>query len=152
MDDTTTTLSERAAEEIRAMLGRKRISGRELSRKLGVSQAWVSYRLTGHQEIGLNDLERIAAALEVSVSDLMPAPARRSSGGGGLNGATPQGATGQRRHTIRAANLTSRTTRRRASGRADLSQLHAESPLPADRPTADRTSRRPSWTCQAVSA
>jgi transcriptional regulator with XRE-family HTH domain len=73
------SLSERVADEIRAMLGRKRTSGRELARKLGVSQAWVSYRLTGHQEIGLNDLERIAAALDVEVADLLPAtqPATR---------------------------------------------------------------------------
>jgi transcriptional regulator with XRE-family HTH domain len=70
--DSSDTLSEQVAEEIRAMLGRKRVTGRELARRLGVSQPWVSQRLTGHQEIGLNDLERIANALEVEVAELLP--------------------------------------------------------------------------------
>jgi transcriptional regulator with XRE-family HTH domain len=75
--DSSDTLSARVAEEIRAMLGRKRVTGRELSRRLSVSQPWVSQRLTGHQEIGLNDLERIAAALDVEVADLLPTPVKR---------------------------------------------------------------------------
>jgi transcriptional regulator with XRE-family HTH domain len=70
--DSSDTLSEQVAEEIRAMLGRKRVTGRELARRLGVSQPWVSQRLTGHQEIGLNDLERIADALDVEVAELLP--------------------------------------------------------------------------------
>jgi transcriptional regulator with XRE-family HTH domain len=65
-------LSRRVAEEIRAMMARRRISGRELARKLGVSQSWVSYRLTGIQPIDLNDLQRIAEALDVTVLDLLP--------------------------------------------------------------------------------
>ena len=66
------SLSVRVAEEIRAMLARRRVSGRELARRLDVSSPWVSYRLTGNQEIGLDDLERIAAALDVPVTDLLP--------------------------------------------------------------------------------
>jgi transcriptional regulator with XRE-family HTH domain len=66
------TLSARVAEEIRAMLARRRVSGRELARRLAVSSPWVSNRLTGHQEIGLNDLERIADALSVEVTELLP--------------------------------------------------------------------------------
>ena len=54
------------------MLARRRVSGRELARRLDVSSPWVSYRLTGNQEIGLDDLERIAAALDVPVTDLLP--------------------------------------------------------------------------------
>jgi transcriptional regulator with XRE-family HTH domain len=66
------TLSAQVAEEIRAMLARRRVSGRELARRLAVSSPWVSNRLTGHQEIGLNELERIAAALDVEVAELLP--------------------------------------------------------------------------------
>jgi transcriptional regulator with XRE-family HTH domain len=66
------TLSAQVAEEIRAMLARRRVSGRELARRLAVSSPWVSNRLTGHQEIGLNDLERIADALDVEVAELLP--------------------------------------------------------------------------------
>ena len=60
------------------MLARRRISGRQLAEKMGVSRSWISYRLTGSQEIGLNDLERIADALGVDVYDLLPARGGRS--------------------------------------------------------------------------
>jgi transcriptional regulator with XRE-family HTH domain len=71
------TLTERVAEEIRALLGRKRITGAALARSLGVSEAWVSYRLSGKQTIDLGDLERIAAALGVAPVELLPADIRR---------------------------------------------------------------------------
>src|SRR4051812_46032760 len=78
------TLSERVAEEIRAMLGRKHMSQAELARKLGQGPMWVSERLRGVQTIDLMDLERIADALEVSPLELipkspppLPAPSRR---------------------------------------------------------------------------
>lgn len=69
-------LSELVAEEIRAMLGRRRVSGRELARRLNVSSSWVNYRLTGAQPIDVNDLERIAVALDVTVLDLLPRDVR----------------------------------------------------------------------------
>jgi transcriptional regulator with XRE-family HTH domain len=74
------SLSDQAAEEVRAMLARRRMSGRKLAERLGVSHTWVSYRLTGQQEIGLNELARIAEVLDVAVIDLLPAaPAVRTS-------------------------------------------------------------------------
>lgn len=51
---------------------RKRVSGRRLAELLNVSPSWVSYRITGVTPIDLNDLERIAAVLEVAVADLLP--------------------------------------------------------------------------------
>jgi transcriptional regulator with XRE-family HTH domain len=66
------SLSDYVAGEIRAMIGRKRTSGRELAGRLGVSRSWVSYRLTGNTEITLNDLERIADALDVEITALLP--------------------------------------------------------------------------------
>src|SRR5512142_1169877 len=71
-------LSERVAEEIRAWMGRRRMTGATLSSKLGVSPAWVSYRLSGRQEIGLNDLQRIADALDVAAVNLLPRDVRRA--------------------------------------------------------------------------
>lgn len=65
-------LTEQVAEEIRALLARRRLSGRELARRMGASASWVNFRLTGSVEIGLNDLERFADALEVDAHDLMP--------------------------------------------------------------------------------
>lgn len=67
------TLSERVAEEIRVAMVRRRITGARLAKALEVSPAWVSYRLMGRQEIGLNDLERIATFLGVTINDLLPA-------------------------------------------------------------------------------
>jgi transcriptional regulator with XRE-family HTH domain len=58
------------------MLGRRRVSGRELARRLNVSSSWVNYRLTGAQPIDVNDLERIAVALGVTVLDLLPRDVR----------------------------------------------------------------------------
>lgn len=72
VQDTDTLLSAHVAEEIRALLARRKMSGRELARRLGVSPNWVSLRTSGEQEIGLNDLQRIASILGVSVSDLLP--------------------------------------------------------------------------------
>ncbi len=67
----TTTLSDRVADEIRGLLGKRRISASELARRLKVSRNWVSLRLTGAQEIGLNDLERIAYELDTTVGELL---------------------------------------------------------------------------------
>jgi transcriptional regulator with XRE-family HTH domain len=66
------SLSEQVAEEIRAMLARQRMTQRAMAQELGVSVPWVNYRLTGNQEIGLNDLERMAGVLNVGVSELLP--------------------------------------------------------------------------------
>jgi len=65
-------LTELVAEEIRALLARRRISGRELARRMGASYSWVNFRLTGAQPIDLNDLQRIADVLDVEVLDLLP--------------------------------------------------------------------------------
>ncbi|ROO51037.1 helix-turn-helix protein [Micromonospora sp. Llam0] len=70
-----TRLTDLVAEEIRALQGRRRVSGRELARRLGETPSWVNYRLTGVTPINLNDLERIATALGVTVVDLLPTPA-----------------------------------------------------------------------------
>jgi transcriptional regulator with XRE-family HTH domain len=70
----TATLSELVAEEIRALMARRKVSGRELSAKLGVSPSWISYRLSGKQPIDVNDLLRIANVLGVGVHDLLPPP------------------------------------------------------------------------------
>lgn len=67
------TLSTQVAEEIRALLARRRISGRQLAEATGMSQSAISARLTGTTAIDLDDLQRIAAALGVEPFDLFPA-------------------------------------------------------------------------------
>lgn len=73
-NERTATLSALVAEEIRALMARRRMSGRQLAAQLGVSPSWVSYRLTGTQPIDINDMSLIAKALEVGVHDLLPPP------------------------------------------------------------------------------
>jgi transcriptional regulator with XRE-family HTH domain len=74
-----TPLSEQVAEEIRALLGRRRMSGRQLAVALRVSPSWINYRLTGRQPIDLNDLNRIARALRVPVVELFPSDLRKEA-------------------------------------------------------------------------
>lgn len=68
----TPSLTEQVAEEIRALIARRRVRQSHLARKLGVSEQWISVRLRGVQPIDLNDLQRIAEALDVAVVDLLP--------------------------------------------------------------------------------
>ena len=70
------TLSDYAAGEIRAELARRQSTGKELAGKLGVSRSWISYRLTGTTEITLNDLDRIARALDIPFTTLLPGGTR----------------------------------------------------------------------------
>lgn len=66
------SLTEQVAEEIRALLARRRIKQSQLARALGVSEQWVSMRLKGAQPLDLNDVQRIADFFDVPVGDLFP--------------------------------------------------------------------------------
>lgn len=70
------SLSVYVAEEIRAKLARQRVSASQVARQLGVSHTWMTNRLAGHQDISVNDLQRIADALGVTVADLLPSAIR----------------------------------------------------------------------------
>lgn len=65
-------LREYVAEEIRVILARKKMSGAELGRRAGIKQSSMSRRLTGETAFDMDDIEAIAAVLEVSVADLLP--------------------------------------------------------------------------------
>jgi transcriptional regulator with XRE-family HTH domain len=126
----TPSLSERAAEEIRALLGRRRMSGRELARRLGASPSWVNFRLTGSQPISLDDLQRFADVLDVPVTDLLP----RTEEGRLITTAAPRGGTraGTNERSTRLAEWprsgghTSRTPRPSSTQRpARLRAAHA---------------------------
>jgi DNA-binding transcriptional regulator YdaS (Cro superfamily) len=116
--DSGDTLSERVAEEIRALLARRRVTGRELARRLSVSSPWVSQRLTGHTEIGVNDLERIATALDVEITALLPTrinktyspPPVRATGPRSTRTLLAPGHTGGRHPTGRGASAMSGAT------------------------------------------
>ena len=74
----TVPLRERVAEELRALLARRKVTPTELGRKLGRSQTWVWRRLEGEVAFDLNDLEVIADALGVAVAELFPPDVRQA--------------------------------------------------------------------------
>lgn len=65
------TLSKLVGKQVKLHLFLKEMSGRDLAGKLGVSPSWVSYRLSGKQEIGIDDLFAIANVLGVDLNDLL---------------------------------------------------------------------------------
>ncbi|AYF29265.1 hypothetical protein CSH63_17695 [Micromonospora tulbaghiae] len=69
-------LRERAAEEIRVLLARKRMSATELARRAGMKQSTLARRMTGEVAFNLDELELIADALNVPVLSLLPAALR----------------------------------------------------------------------------
>ncbi len=68
----TGSLTQRVAAQIRAVMAYNQIRQSHLARTMGVTEQWLSVRLRGVQPIDLNDLERIAKALGVEVSSLIP--------------------------------------------------------------------------------
>ena len=71
MGTTLSATSAQICENIATMLFRARMSQRDLSRVTGLSQTTVSHKLRGRNSWTINDLERIGAALSVSVPELV---------------------------------------------------------------------------------
>lgn len=65
-------LSAAVAAEIRRRLEVQGWSGRELSRRTGISQRSVVDKLAGRTPFDLDDVQKVATALEVPVSALLP--------------------------------------------------------------------------------
>ena len=65
---------EAIAAEVRAVAARKGLRQGELADAIGVSRQAVSRKLAGATPITVEELLRIAAALEVSPGDLLPRP------------------------------------------------------------------------------
>lgn len=59
------------AEELRAQMARKRVTGRELARRMHVSAQWISQRTKGVVALSTDDIERICQCLEISPAQLM---------------------------------------------------------------------------------
>lgn len=129
MDDST--LNERVAEEIRVLIARRRITASELARKAGMTQRSISRRITGEKAIDMDDLEKIAAALEVEIGDLLPKPAHRDDGG----------QSSRPRNTYGNPDLTVRTMRSAQLVTADAA--HQPYPEPTEPGKPDRSARRP---------
>jgi transcriptional regulator with XRE-family HTH domain len=69
-------LTESVAARIREELDRQKISYRELGRRLGVSIAYVSRRLSVDPDVmfRVDELDEIADVLDVPVTKFLPAP------------------------------------------------------------------------------
>jgi transcriptional regulator with XRE-family HTH domain len=76
-------LREHVAEEIRVLLARRKMSATQLANITGIKQSSLSRRMTGETAFDMDDLELIADALGVAVTDLMP---QRAGAAQQLNG------------------------------------------------------------------
>jgi transcriptional regulator with XRE-family HTH domain len=61
------------ASSLRAEMARQSIDQRTLAARIGVSQTWVQYRTSGRVVCDVEDLARLAEALDVPVSTFLPA-------------------------------------------------------------------------------
>jgi transcriptional regulator with XRE-family HTH domain len=77
--ESVTPIRAQVAEELRALLGRRRMSATELARRVGATQPYIWRRMSGEIAFDLDDLQKIAVVLGVSVSDLLPPSTRASS-------------------------------------------------------------------------
>jgi DNA-binding Xre family transcriptional regulator len=76
----TTALNKAVAAQIRSLLGIRMMRQVELANRMGVTEVWLSRRLREVQPMSLDDVERIAQALEVTPVDLLPRGANLSTG------------------------------------------------------------------------
>jgi len=67
----TTELSRSAAGNLRAYLARAEISDRAAADLIGVDQSWLWRRLHGRGNITLDDVELIAAGLQIPISNIL---------------------------------------------------------------------------------
>jgi transcriptional regulator with XRE-family HTH domain len=65
---------ESIAEEVRALLARRKLSQRSLAQMLGWQQSQVSRRLSGNTPITASELSELADALNVTVESLYGRP------------------------------------------------------------------------------
>ena len=72
----TTSLRDGTAEEVRALLARRRMTPTALARQMKVSQTYIWRRLEGKTAFDMDDLEAIAGILSVAPGDLLPLRAR----------------------------------------------------------------------------
>lgn len=73
----TDSPAETVVERIKAVMAERQITGVELARRLGFTQAYISRRLTGEVDFRMAELTAVAEALGVPLSQFIPAsPAR----------------------------------------------------------------------------
>lgn len=144
--ESAATLSVAVAEEIRVWMTRRRMSGERLARELDVSPAWISYRINGQVDIKLGELEKIAKALEVEVSALLPAPVR-----GNMLPSSPMPARTTSTRLL-SAGCPDKVIPWQPNGRPDSPDYRQPTEASDDRRPAAGRSRRPIWRHERVTA
>jgi hypothetical protein len=146
----TATLTTLVAAEIRAWMGRLDVRQSELARRLGETDQWMSMRLKGRTPIDLNELQRVATALGLSVLDLMPAGASRVSGatgGGPTQTIVPVESPVRHRTPVRPVRASSHVATRPGplgqGGRRDATRPVSAVPANLRRPAPARPTTRP---------
>ena len=71
------------ADEVRAHLGRRRLSARQAAFSLGWTQGYIAKRMTGTVAFDVADLAALSDLLDVPIGEFFPP--RRSSGSGPRN-------------------------------------------------------------------
>lgn len=71
----TTELSQVVADNVRAEMSRRKITQLQVAMALGVSNAAVSRRLSGHVAWDITELGIVARVLDMDPRDLLPATA-----------------------------------------------------------------------------
>lgn len=69
------TLTQRVAAEVRAEVARQNVTQEHLARVLGVAQPNISRRLTGKQPFDTDELDKLAVAFGVPVDRFLTVPA-----------------------------------------------------------------------------
>jgi transcriptional regulator with XRE-family HTH domain len=64
-------LARSVSAEVRAILARQRLSGKELARISGISQSYIAKRLRDEAPFTLNDIEKICLALNEDFTSVM---------------------------------------------------------------------------------
>jgi transcriptional regulator with XRE-family HTH domain len=72
MNQTPPMTNDDVAENLRAVLARRRIPQTTLAASAGMSPTYLNRRLTGAATISVADLARLAASLDLPLTDLLP--------------------------------------------------------------------------------
>ena len=67
------TLDQKIAEELRALLARRRMSARQLAADLGWGHMYLQRRMLGRVPFSMSDLYQLTKALKVPLQSLLPA-------------------------------------------------------------------------------
>lgn len=72
----TTALNKAVAAQIRSLLGIRMMRQAQLASRMGVTEVWLSRRLREVQAMSLDDVERIAQALDLAPAELIASAVR----------------------------------------------------------------------------